>query len=452
MFRILVLSGAILVASPGHAADLERVERVIADPRGLDAPGCAIGAFRGGEPLFITAAGAGDIGSGTPLDGDTLFYAASLSKQFTALAAAILAESGRLDLDQDVRRYLPELPDYGAPVTARMLMNHTAGIRDSLDLIRLAGLGRAAEVDKNTALRLVLEQRGTNFIPGGDYTYSNGGYLLLAEVVERVAGMPFADYARQAILEPLGMTRSFFLNDRPPTGVNIAHGYVPTRTGFDVRDTYPRFSGSGGLMISINDLAKFEHDIEAGHRVWTPAITRVLTTPGVFRDGSPVRDGRNGLGYGGGLMIGHRNGQFFVQHGGAAEAFKNAYARLPERRLAVAVLCNRSDWVAQDKADEIIEAVEGDILTDRKVVEPVLEGRYGSEELQAIYALTPVDGGLDAVISSGHDNGAPRPLRFKRQDDGSYRSSGTQLVFDNDGDAFTLTTSRVRAIRFRRLE
>ena len=449
MFPALAASASLLAAFPAQAGDLAAVERIIADGKGLAAPGCAVGAFRSGEVLFTAAAGAGDVAEGVPLNADTLFYAASLSKQFTALAAVLLAESGRLDLDHDVRLYLPELPEYATPVTARMLMTHTAGIRDSLDLIRLAGIRRAADTDKETALRLVLGQSETNFTPGTAYSYSNGGYLLLAEIVERVSGTTFAEFAREAILEPLGMDRSHFLQDAPPGDANIAHGYRPTRTGFEVRDTYPRFSGSGGLMTSVNDLARFEYDIEIGHKVWTPAVARTMTTLGRLNDGTPARDARDGLEYAAGLMIGTRNGQYVVQHGGSAETFKSMYLRLPERRLAVVLLCNRSDWIAQDKADAVVEAVEGDIFVDEPGPSSG-DGRYVSDDLQAVYELSSEGDELNARVSSLYASQAERRVTFQRQADGSYLWGGTRLRFDADGRGFTLSTSRVRDLRFNR--
>ncbi len=451
MMRVKLLSCVVvslLASTAAQAADLNRIRAIVSDPKGLTAPGCAVGAFRNGKTLFVTAAGASDVETQKPLDGDTLFYAASVSKQFTALAAAKLIEQGKLSLEDDIRKYLPELPAYEVPVTVRMLMLHTAGIRDSLELIRLSGMGSAANSNKAKALQLLFQQRSTNFTPGTAYTYSNGGYLLLAEIVERIAGMPFADYAKRAILQPLGMKRSFFMNDAPPKGTNIAHGYVPGGSGFEVRDTYPTFSGSGGLMVTINDLAKFERDIAVGHKVWTPAVAKIMTTPGTFTNGEPAFEERTGLVYAGGLMVGRRNGQYFVQHGGGAEGFKNMLARLPERKLSVAVFCNRGDFVSQDKADEVIEAIEGDILTDAvAAVDPT--GRYVSDELQATYELSLSGDELTAKISSPFAPEGPT-LKFKRNADGSFGAYGTRIVFDKDAREFTIVTDRVHALRFHR--
>jgi CubicO group peptidase (beta-lactamase class C family) len=450
MLKLLfpLLSSAMLV-SPAQAVDLSAIQRTISDQSTKLAPGCAVGAFRAGKPIIITAAGMADIAAARPIDADTLFYAASISKQFTALAAAKLIESGKLRLDDDIRKYLPELPIYSKPVTVRMLMQHTSGIRDSLELIRLSGIGSAANTDKDTALRLLFQQQDTNFVPGTKYTYSNGGYLLLAEVVERLAGMPFADYATRTILKPLRMDRSMFMKGTATNATNVAHGYGRVGGRFEVRDTFPTFSGSGGLMVSINDLAKFERDVALDHKVWTPAVSKMLTAPGSLANATPVLVGEGELVYAGGLMVGRRRGQHFAQHGGGAEGFKNMYARLPARNLAVAVFCNRGDYVAQDKADQIIELIEGDILEPPIDTGAPLDGRYRSDELKAVWDIALEGDELTASISSPLARSSTQ-IAFKRNEDGSYGATGTRLVFDADNQGFTVRSSRIHALHFRR--
>lgn len=449
----LLLASALLSAPVAAAAapppvDLDAVRRIVSDPKGAAAPGCVVGAFRAGKTLFVTAAGSADIEKGTPLDGDTLIYAASVSKQFTSLAAATLATQGKIDLDADIRTYLPELPQYEVPVTARMLMHHTAGIRDSLTLLRLTGMAGSNQSSKAQALDLLFRQKSTNFTPGTDWTYSNGGYLLLAEIVERVSGKPFADYVDAAILKPLGMKSSFFMKDAEPASPKVAHGYNPKDGGFVIRDTYPRFSGSGGLMVSINDLAKFDQDIEVGHKVWTPAVQAIMLKPGTFTNGQPAGRKMGSQAYAGGLMVGQRRGQNFVEHGGGAEAFRNQYERLPERRLGVAVFCNRGDWNPVAKADEVIALLEGNILAAE--AKPDLAGRYASPELQATYDLS-VDGAkLTAAISSPYAKSG-EPITFQRAPDGVFRSDEGSLTFDDDAKGFTLSTGRVAAIHFDRV-
>ncbi|MEQ8312150.1 MAG: serine hydrolase domain-containing protein [Sphingopyxis sp.] len=450
--RLCLLAAIAAMPHPASAIQEAAVRGIVSDPRGLAAPGCAVGVFRAGKPVLVTAAGAADIAGGRAIDADTLFYAASVSKQFTALAVAQLVEAGKIGLDDDIRVYFPEMPPSKVPVTVAMLMHHSAGIRDSLELLRLAGFPRASATDKDSALRLLLAQRDTNFTPGTQYSYSNGGYLLLAEIVERVSGMAFADYAQRHILKPLGMKRSFFMNDAPPAAANVAHGYVPQKDGFAIRDTYPTFSGSGGLMTSINDLARYDRDIEVGRKIWTPAVAKMLLTPASFTNGDPVVDVRTGMTYAGGLHVGQRKGQYFVQHGGSAEAFKNMYARLPERRLGVVVLCNRGDWNAGDKADAVIEAVEGPILTKAGRAGPPRTGRFFSVDLGAHYDLAMQGQKLVATISSALAGPAAATGEYEKQGDGSYSAGGTRIVFDDDGNGFTLGTGRITAIRFVRVD
>src|SRR5262245_35537457 len=248
--RMKIRLGALLLwiafLQVANAADVtvERLRSIVAYTEHEIAPGCAIGVFRGGKPDVLTAAGYADLEQRRPIDADTLFYAASVSKQFTALAVAKLVEAGKLSLDDDARRYLPELPQYQVPITIGMLLHHTAGIRDSLGLLTLAGMGTADKNSKEAVLQLVLRQQTTNFLPGSAYSYSNGGYLLLAEIVAKVSGMPFAAYAKRAVLDPIGMKSSFFLDGPPAALPNMAHGYVLANNKFEIRDTYPRFSGS----------------------------------------------------------------------------------------------------------------------------------------------------------------------------------------------------------------
>lgn len=444
-----------LLAAPAWGAPADIARKIVADPKGFAAPGCAVGAFRDSKTLFVTGAGAADVSTGEPIDGETLFYAASVAKQFTSLAAATLIEEGKLGLDDDVRKYIPELPQYEVPVTVRMLMLHTAGIRDTWEIGGLAGFRSTSDIDKATALKLLTRQRETNFIPGTSWSYSNGGYVLLAETVARAAGKPFAQYAKEAIFQPLGMKRSYFMDDARPTGDRVAHGYIPSGEGFAIRDNYPSFSGSGGLMISMNDLARYAHDLAVGKKIWSDRVREIMLTPGTLTNGTPTRFEDTSLGYGPGLMIGHRNGQYFVQHSGGMEGFKTMFERLPERKLTVAVLCNRGDWAAQEKADAIVEAIEGDILSpDLKA--PSIAGRYVSEELPATYDITVSGDELTAKISSPFVGENGSTLIFKRNADGSFGalrlfgSAGATLRFDDDRGGFTVSTHRTHAFRFNR--
>ncbi|MGI9375188.1 MAG: serine hydrolase domain-containing protein [Tsuneonella suprasediminis] len=419
------VSNSFAATSPVTETD-QAIRAIISDKQHEIAPGCIVGTFKDGSTQKMIPQGYADIESRQPIDGDTQFYAASISKQFTALAAATLIAQGKLALDDDVRRYLPELPTYRAPVTVGMLMHHTSGIRDSLGLLRLAGMNDVGRASKEQALHLLFQQQDTDFVPGTAYRYSNGGYLLLAEIVERVSGQPFADYAKLAIFKPIGMKSAYFIDNnlRPDT---FAHGYLPSGEGFAVRDTFPRFSGSGGLMLSMNDLVRYEYDIDRGHKVWTPPIAKIMLTPGRYTDGSLIDDG-NGLSYGGGLHLGKKGGQYVVTHTGSAEALKHAYTRLPDQHLAFAILCNRGDWTASAKLRDVITA-SGVRYPGFPATMPT--GAFYSEQLESYYRLVPEGDGLRVEISSDL-TARPTVRHFTPQDDGRYHDGSMSITPTDD--------------------
>lgn len=432
----LMLGGNTAVA----AAELQDVL-----PRFDAAPGCAITAHRGGERVGFAASGLADIGRGVPIDGNTLFYAASVSKQFTALAIAQLVAQGRLSLDDDIRLHIPELPVYRETVTARMLLNHSSGLRDSLSLLRMGGYPSAADATLAQALELQLAQQDTNFLPGSATAYSNGGYLLLAEIVRRVSGEAFPDYVRRHVLDPLGMHDSFVLDDRDPESDHLAHGYVRGDAGFERRDTYPRFGGSGGLMLTLDDLARYEYDIEQGHRVWTPGIARIMTEAGVLADGSPAFRDDSGFVFAAGLMLGTRLGHRAIQHGGGAEAFRHLYVRLPDQRVGIAVFCNRSDQPVQDMMDAAIATLVDPAASVLAETPP--PGRYRSSELRADYRLRGSGGVLYLDILPAGSTAEPETVELVRRQPGRYEGRGLTLLYDAGENGFRLSTSRVPGVR-----
>lgn len=450
---VCIALSLVVCAASAAVPGPESIKRVVTDPAHQYPPGCVVGVFRDGAVQTMVADGFADIGARRPLDGDTVFYAASVSKQFTALAVAQLVGAGRLALDDDVRKYLPELPQYSRVVTVDMLLHHTSGIRDWIDLMEVAGLDPAAEDGMQTALRTLFRQKGTNFTPGTEFGYSNGGYLLLAEIVARVSGQPFAEYAKANILVPLGMTGSQFLNGMDPNPKNLAHGYAVRDGGFVIRDNYPHFSGSGGLMTTMHDLARYEHDIAVDHKVWTPVVARIMLTPGKFADGTPVLYQPGGvMGYASGLAVGLRKGQYFVQHDGVQDGFRNEYARLPKVGLSVVLLCNRGDWDPQEKADAIIELVQAGLL-----VEPSpqrLQGTYYSSELAAHYVLRPEGTGIHVTVVP--DAGGPGTsfVLAKARDRGyesAYANDALQLTPDADDRGFVLRAGRAQGLHLQRV-
>jgi CubicO group peptidase (beta-lactamase class C family) len=470
-------------AESAHAGPADAIQSIINVPDPQTSPGCATGIVQNGKTIAVQTSGVADIVSHRALDPDTLFYAASVSKQFTALLIVTLVQNGKVGLDDDVRKWIPELPAYETPVTVRMLLHHTSGIRDSLDILRLSGVLSFSKVSRTNALQLLYRQSNTNFRPGTEYKYSNGGYLLLSEIVERASGTPFAEFGNKTIFAPLGMKRSFFLADAPPSVADVAHGYTKSKSGdgFELRDTYPLMSGSGGLMTTIHDLILFERDAEVRHKVWTEPITRILLEPGKFTDGRTVIDDSSGLAYGAGLTVGLRKGQYWVEHGGGAEGFSHLYARLPERHEGVILLCNRVDLGLQPKIDALFAAVDPGVFSkshapdSSDVPHPQrpantsaasidaadaakLAGQYYSKDLDATYVVSvSPDEKMSVAVSSRWASAGNliAPQQYVLLEGGSWGEAdsrgGPFLNFDAAGMSFTLSTDRARSIRFQRI-
>ncbi|MFL6585263.1 MAG: serine hydrolase domain-containing protein [Luteimonas sp.] len=444
----------VLATAQVQAIGVGEILPLIADGTHANAPGCAVAAFRAGQPILSTSAGLADLKTGRAIDGSTLFYAASVSKQFTALAVAQLAVAGDIDLDGDVRTYIPELPEYTRTVTPRMLLHHTAGIADWLSLAAMSGAKDWGALDRAQALALVIARADTAFEPGTRFEYSNGGYLLLAEIVARTSGQSFAEYLRTHVFEPMGMRDAFFLDGARPDDAHVAHGYLPDGDGFVVRDTYPLIGGSGGLMLSADDLARYEYDIEIGHAVWTDAVRDIMLAPAHLRDGSAAGM-PSGLGYAGGLRVGERNGQHVVEHGGAAEAFKLQYLRVPARRLAVAVLCNRGDWNPNPRADAIAALLEGDALWTGPAPMPERAGDYVDAGLDLHYRVGAVEGDrLPVRIVSPLTGEAGAVQWFKRGAQGVFVAEDplrpVQIQFEPDAAALQLSIAGANTLRLLR--
>lgn len=429
-----------------EAAKAAAVKAALAVPAGSAAPGCAVGLFRGGKTELQVNDGYADVATGRRIDADTQFYAASVSKQFTVAALMQLVVAGKVRLDADVHLYLPDLPPYPDPLTIQNLLNMTSGVRDSLVLLQLDGVEPLSRATRAQALAEMFQQRDTKFKPGTAYDYTNGGYLLLSEVVERVSGEKFETYVGSHVLKPLGMTRSFVMLGSRTTDINVARGYTMAGGKTTLTDEFPLFGGSGGLITTINDLGKWYADIDSGHKVWTAEVTRLMTSPGRFADGSPVRDHGQGPVYGNALLI----GPHWFHHTGAAGGFKTLFGYDREQRFGVALLCNNGDYNPDKVADAVLAAYDGSVPRVSEGAPPSsLNGRYGNPNLKAVYsiALTEAGGTLSVTDRTGKP-GAPQMLEATGP--GQYKARGYTLSFDDNAMGFTLTIPRV-VLHFARL-
>jgi CubicO group peptidase (beta-lactamase class C family) len=208
-----ILAVAAVAGSAQTRRDWADVDRLFSEFGRPESPGCALGVFQDGRMAYERGYGVANAEHGVPIAPDSVFYAGSLSKQFTAFAVALLVSKGRVSLDDDVRKHLPEMPRYGSPITVRHLVHHTSGLRDYYALLSIAGRRSDEVFDNKEVLEIASRQKGLNFPVGDQYLYSNTGYGLLAVIVERASGMSLGRFAEQEIFKPLGMIDTHFHED-----------------------------------------------------------------------------------------------------------------------------------------------------------------------------------------------------------------------------------------------
>ena len=352
-----VLAAAVLPGAAQRDGPGPRVDALFASWTGPRTPGCAVSVMRGGELLFARGYGAANLEYDVPITPSTVFHVASVSKQFTALAVALLVADGEVSWDDDVRRHVPELPDFGAPITLRHLAHHTSGIRDQWAMLQMAGWRWGGDVIRQSdVLDLLSRQTALNFAPGSDYVYSNSGYTLLAVVVERVSGQTLRAFTSARLFGPLGMTRTVFRDDHTMLVRDRAYAY--TRDGFGrYRLNIPDFAivGASSLFTTVEDLAHWNGNFSGGE-VGGPDVLRQLQARGALDDGAR-------LSYAFGLVHGTHRGRPTIGHGGTDAAYRSEFLRFPDEDLAVAVLCNTDraapGRLARDVADVFLPPPPG---------------------------------------------------------------------------------------------
>jgi CubicO group peptidase (beta-lactamase class C family) len=309
-------------------------------------PGCAVGVAVRGKPVLMKAYGMADLEHHVPNTPDTVFESGSVAKQFTAMAIMLLVQDGRLSLDDQVRKHIPELPDYGVPLTIRHMLTHTSGLRDWGSVASIAGAPRTTrEYTHAHVLDIVSRQKALNFPPGTQWSYSNTGFNLAAIIVDRVSGMSFADFSKRRIFEPLGMTSTHWRDDHRRIVKNRAIAYSTAAVGYEIEMPFENVHGNGGLLTTVGDLLKWNENFVTPV-VGDPKLLMQMQTVGKYNDG---RD----LDYGFGLYVRPLDGVKNVYHSGSTAGYRAHLNRFPESHTSVAVLCNASDGEATQAANNV---------------------------------------------------------------------------------------------------
>jgi CubicO group peptidase (beta-lactamase class C family) len=317
-------AATLLAAAPAYAQDpTARLDSIFAFAS-TQTPGCAAGVSQHGKVIVNKAYGLADIDKRVPLGPGSLFDIGSTQKQFTATSILLLAQDGRLSLTDDIRKYLPELPNYGYPVSVDNLLTHTGGIRDWTGLMPMAPEG-------TDVATLLLRQRGLNFVPGTQWSYSNGGYELAKMIVARVSGMSFAEFTRRRIFEPLGMKSSAYVPDILQAGANASFGYQKDGAGWRPYMRLGNNRGGGAIVSTVGDMLLWQNALETGK------LGKFVNEK--LHEQTRLANGRK-LAYARGVIVDSTPGGVVISHSGGAAGFSTWMGRVPEHGLAVAVSCN----------------------------------------------------------------------------------------------------------------
>jgi len=357
-------------------------------------PGAALGVIKDGKLIYSNGYGIGDLEHDIDLTPSSVFYIGSVSKQFVTFSILLLEEQGKINLDDNIQKYLPDFPDYGKPLTIRHFIHHTSGVRDYLTLMYLKGRNYLDNADVDEVYDLIKRQKELNFTPGEKYLYSNSCYFMLAMIIEKTAGESLKEFADKNIFKPLGMKSSLFYDDNTDLIKNRVFSYNKKQgeKGFD--NLISRFDlvGSGGVYTNIEDLFLWDQNFynnklgKGGQ-----GIIEKMHQEGLLNNGESS-------GYAFALNNGTYKGLKTVSHGGSLAGFRSQLMRFPEENFSVIVLANRGDANPTGKAFQIADILLKDKLKDEKnqqvattdkstTTEPLEE--FSLDQLTGTYEIQP---------------------------------------------------------------
>lgn len=473
---VVVIAGGGLAADPRWEAAAVRigtedgrsaaVDALVAPYDLDDGPGGVLGVYLDGRLLYARGYGLANLEYGIPNTPSTVFRVGSVSKQFAAMAIAILAERGKLRLDDDIRKHLPEIPSYPeGVVTIRHLVHHTSGLRDYNELARYAGYRSDQLSTTEAAFELLKRQRGLNFPPGERFLYSNSGYFLIGVLVERVTGKTLAEFAHAEIFEPLGMSSSRFKDDHGAVIAERAYGYLGDRDGDGWRLYLSQrdFVGAGGVFTTVEDMRRWFLHLDTGDA----ELLGRMSERGVLTDGTE-------LSYAFGLNFDEDRGLSRVHHSGGFAAFTAHTVRYPDQGLAVFTAVNGGAANAVRLALEIADiylrplvaglaplefpvpgagAAPDDPATNVQLTADELAGYVGTfygSEVDATFEVGHAPGGLVLTIP-GMD-----PVHLRARGQGVFESPRLTITFERAGTdpagRFTLYGNRASGLLFERTD
>ena len=329
-----------------------RVDEIFKEFAVAGSPGCTVAVYQDGTTVLSRAYGMANLDHDVPLSPTSIFHVASVSKQFTAAAILLLVQDGKLTLDDDIRKHVPELPDLGKRITVRHLIHHTSGIRDQWSLLGLAGWRYSNDlITDDDVLAVLSRQKDLNFPPGEQHLYSNSGYTLLAVIVRRASGKSFREFTNDRIFTPLGMTNTHFRDDFAEIVKNQAYGYMRQDGTFKLSVTNFDTAGATSLLTTAEDLAKWDANFQKPV-VGGAALLAAMEERGRLNDGQDID-------YASGIVHGTHRGLKTISHGGADAGYRSALLRYPQQRFGIATLCNLAQTNPMQLAQRVAEVYLG---------------------------------------------------------------------------------------------
>lgn len=393
LFLVLI---ALSFTSLAEIEQSDRVDKIFSEWDKANTPGAALGIVQDGKLIYAKGYGMANLEYSLPNTPTSVFRIGSTSKQFTAACIVLLAEQGKLSLDDPLTSHFPDFPEYAEQITIQHLLNHTSGIRDYLVLAYLKGIPEDGYYLDSDIMQWLLAQTELNFAPGDEYLYSNSGYWLLGQIVGKVAQMNMADFAEKEIFAPLNMNDTHFHNDHTQIVKNRASGYSPSDDdGYQISMTTLDMIGDGGIFITIEDMKKWD-DAYYSSTVLSKTFWQKMTRQGVLNDGEQIS-------YASGLNISSHNGLKTISHGGAFVGFRADSIRFPEQKFSVFVFANRADANPTHMAYQVADIfLEGEYIVETTPTEPDEKKQTGStplslEQIAGNYELRP---GMSTLFSA----------------------------------------------------
>ena len=444
-------------------AEKNKVDELFKTWNNNSSPGAALGIVKEGKLVYAKGYGVADLEHDIPISDSTIFYIGSVSKQFVTMCLLLLEEQGKLNLDDRVQKYLPDFPEYSAPLTIRHFIHHTSGVRDNLTLWALAGNDYLDHIDREEMYQLIRRQKELNFTPGEKYLYSNSCYFMLGLIIEKICGESLQEFARKNIFAPLGMRNTFFGDDNTRIIRNRAFSYQLTSGGFKNQIMRYDLVGSGGVYSNIKDLYRWDQNFYRNTLgKGSQALIDKMHTEGILNNGKSS-------GYAFAVSNDTYRGLKTVSHSGALASYRSMLLRFPEQKLSVIILGNVTPIpigtlpfsVADVMLEKQLQPLPAGDRTNDTANSPTGEqkdfpvedarqylGSFYSEDLDVIYRVIEKENRLYCSIK----NRQPFVLQAKNQD--LFEMETGELKFErgsnNQVTGFNVNAGRVTNLKFKR--